>query len=510
MGRLIFLFLISFDFGLLLCKGDKRLAFMYALILTLSPIVQWWFAVNSIAELFILGQLGVLSVRRYIMTKSYKMRILYALIITWTSCAYIFTLYPAWQVPLAYIFGLIVIWQIIENWTHFEYTYKDVIILIFAVVSIASISIFFFYRSWDTVSILKNTIYPGHRFIQGGNESIKQFVKDAFNYLLGLILPFEDLKVTNNCEMARFFDFAPLGYLLVFHQWVKEKKIDLLNKMLLGLLAFFCVWLLSKWPHFLSQVSLLYSVLPNRMFLGTGFINVLVFFRVLATYKFEISKISSIVLASTFALALTIIAFKAYSLAPRYYYYIIGIVIFSIFYFVCRHNMKALCFMSLFLMIICGGFVNPIAKGADSIYKSKTYLNIRDIVQQDPDALWIVEDRIEFNDFPIMAGAKTINSVNAYPALSRWESLDPSGHYHDIYNRYAHINVRLVDSHDQIARFKLNKADFFNVELNEESLKKLHVKYVLAFRDLSHLKYSAINVKRKYQYNDQYIYELNY
>ena len=56
-SRLIALLLVSFEMGMLITGKDKILSLSYALLLTFSPILQWWFAVNYIAEIFIFGQL---------------------------------------------------------------------------------------------------------------------------------------------------------------------------------------------------------------------------------------------------------------------------------------------------------------------------------------------------------------------------------------------------------------------------------------------------------------------
>lgn len=46
--------------------GNKRLAVIYGLLVTWSPIVQWWFAVNGLVEMLILGQLAIVIVERYL------------------------------------------------------------------------------------------------------------------------------------------------------------------------------------------------------------------------------------------------------------------------------------------------------------------------------------------------------------------------------------------------------------------------------------------------------------
>ena len=59
-GRLIALFLVSLDFFMILTKKNKLLSFVGSFMILFAPIIQWWFAVNGIAELFIFGELIII------------------------------------------------------------------------------------------------------------------------------------------------------------------------------------------------------------------------------------------------------------------------------------------------------------------------------------------------------------------------------------------------------------------------------------------------------------------
>jgi hypothetical protein len=71
-GRLILLFLVSFEFGKFLTDGKKAYAVLYAWMVTLSPAVQWWFGVNGLAEMLMAGQAGVLVLHRYMAVRGKK------------------------------------------------------------------------------------------------------------------------------------------------------------------------------------------------------------------------------------------------------------------------------------------------------------------------------------------------------------------------------------------------------------------------------------------------------
>lgn len=108
---------------------------------------------------------------------------------------------------------------------------------------------------------------------------------------------------------------------------------------------------------------------------------------------------------------------------------------------------------------------------------------VKNIVK-DSDAkdTWIVEGMgFPVINLPMMVGAPTINSTNVYPTLERWHELDPERKYDDIYNRYAHILVNIVEEE---ASFELIQADYFILNININYLKKLDAKYILTGNDL--------------------------
>jgi hypothetical protein len=80
-----------------------------------------------------------------------------------------------------------------------------------------------------------------------------------------------------------------------------------------------------------------------------------------------------------------------------------------------------------------------------------------------------------------MAGAKSINSINIYPAIQRWEQIDVEKRYHKVYNRYAHISIQLGSE----TSFKEISADHFTVSLSYEDAKKLGIKYIFTYYALS-------------------------
>lgn len=124
MGRLIVLFLVSLEFGRILTK-NKYLSIAYALMLSLSPLVQWWFSVNSLVEILAVGQGMVILFHKYLSTPRKKCRLLYLLGIMWCGGIYFFAIYPAWQVSFGYVFLGLLVWTGLENKSGLAFCRQD-------------------------------------------------------------------------------------------------------------------------------------------------------------------------------------------------------------------------------------------------------------------------------------------------------------------------------------------------------------------------------------------------
>ena len=131
---------------------------------------------------------------------------------------------------------------------------------------------------------------------------------------------------------------------------------------------------------------------------------------------------------------------------------------------------------------------------------------IREIVIKDPEAKWIVEGiGLPIINFPLMSGARTINSTNFYPDLGRWHMIDPNAEFEDVYNRYAHIPITYFNEDKIRDKFILTSPDSFTVYLNYDELKKLDVKYIFSSNNFTDLdKFSLIIETAAYK-----IYKLN-
>lgn len=512
-SRTIGLFLVSFEFGMILAKKSKLLALSYALLITWSPVVSWWFAINGLVEMLIFGQLALIMITLYMNNQNYIKRSLYALVILICAGGYILTFYPAWQVPLAYVFLALFIGVFLENRKYFLWHKKDVGIGIGLVLLLSLGMIYIFSKSGGTISSVMHTVYPGGSAETGG----KQFLR-LFLYPGNLFFSFpRELTYANLCELAVYVDFFPMGIILTGWVLFKQKNRDKLLILMLITNMILILWCLFPWPEWLAKATLLSYSKPVRAFLAVGFLNILLLIRSLAFFEGEFSKWVRASSAMVMSLVITLLAFKTYEgyLGLKMSILIL-FFLFGSFYIILSGNKdwarKALIVVSLVIVFVAGLFVNPVVSGLDAVYELNLIKKIQQINTAE-NGLWIVDSGAEIGfpviNLPLMAGAPTINSTNVYPTLERWRLLDQDGSEEKIYNRYAHISINLTNT-DNETNFVLKSPDLFEVNLNINDLEKLKVSYVFSKRDLSMLSNEKISFDERADENGFKVYAINY
>ena len=171
-----------------------------------------------------------------------------------------------------------------------------------------------------------------------------------------------------------------------------------------------------------------------------------------------------------------------------------------------RKGKMALLIGIVFITFTAGALVNPIDHGTDVVFENNFTHEVKNIVDQDPNAKWLVQD-IPSNYF-ITVGAKTINSVHTYPDMEKWQQLDSNGTYEDIYNRYSHIKVDFNNNTN--TTFTLLSPDLISINLTVNDLEKLNVSYISTPKNLEALNSNNVTFNKVYSMEPYKIYKVTY
>lgn len=377
-GRFIALFLVTFEFLMLLTDKKKLLSFIGAIMITLAPIVQWWFAVNGIAEIFIFGELAIILLDKYMRNNNLKKRILYLASLIICAGGYLLVFYPAWQIPMFYVFLALAIWVIVKNRKEFKFNYRDVISIVVAILIFACLMLYIFYNSWDTIKTTLNTVYPGQRVSTGGGIFSK-FV----DYIRDIYLPSRSGGLLyNECESAAIFGLFPIGIILSIYLIDRKNKKDLSLILMLIVYAFLAFWMMFGMPSIISKLTLMSHSTPLRAYLAIGFLDVLLLIKAMSMIEKPFSKRFSII----FALFISCILVYLCELCNKDYLglkncLILLIMCTYLIYFIFRFNSKYGKFFFtigiIAVMLVSGFRVNPIRRGTDIIYESDIIKNVQ-------------------------------------------------------------------------------------------------------------------------------------
>lgn len=506
-GRLVFLFLVSFEFGMLLTNKNKTLSLAYTFLITFSPLIQWWFAINGLVEQLIFGQLGILLIYWYMVIDNYKKRLVigFGLMVSWGT--YLLVFYPAWQISFMYVFIVLSVYVFFKNKSTFKFNKNDLFIAIFYL-SIFMIIIFHILsNSFDTIVLSMNTIYPGSEIFNGGG-----FLNGFTYYISQIFTPIEQENlILNVCEYGVFIDLFPLPIILanivLFYQRTKDKLLYVLLVLYVILVVFYLFTL----PDFITVITLRNHIRTHRILSAITFVGVIILIRCLSNLKCLKNKklfmLLSLILSVTMVY-LSIFEFNSYYLSWMPIFAVVFyFILFSVTFFASsKRNQKIFLICVIALSFLSGGLVNPVDYGTDVIFESDFTQHVEQIVENNPNGLWITQNI--FINYLIPLGAKTINSDQTYPDFEKWQKIDTKNQYKDVYNRYAHVNVEIQDSNDTY--FELQNVNAFLIHLNVNDLEKLNVSYITTTNNLNILSNDHIDFEECYHQGKYKIYCVKY
>ncbi len=488
-SRMVCLFLVTYEFGKILMNNKKILSTALACLVTFSQTIQWWYATNGLVEMFIFGELAIVLLYYLLKNNVLWQKTLICLGLIECAGGYLLCYYPAQQVPLAYVFGAIALYVLIHNRKLIKG--RDILLLIGSVIIFGGLIALVLYNSIDTIMATMNTVYPGKRVNLGGNSRLPEL----FTYIVSLFTPINDKMVLrdNVCEMSVFYSMFPTGLGLSIYTMIRNKKADLLYIFLIIVEVFFLLFCVVGLPPIIAKITFLSYSFNNRVASIIGFIDIVLLIRSLSEKRIKKNandKPSIIIVKLIIAIAAGILMSYFLSVgglkAPMIIWVPSTVLIIWIIYLVLRDTTD--CKEQLAITLICvisltGLCVNPVQKGIDNVTNNEITSEVREIVEDEPDAKWIVINPEHTpNNLPVTVGAKLINSVNTYPNMELWKKLDPTGQHENLYNRYAHVDFDVVDTETQ---FKEMHADNIKVDTNYNDLYKLGVNYILSHKELT-------------------------
>lgn len=518
-ARLCLMVLVSFDCSFLIIKS-KPLSLLFSCLLCFSPLIQWW----GTGEVVLYGQALVLLLDKALFTRKRSTRVIAIVAIAWLCGCYIMLMYPAWMVPFFYIFALMGVFRAIdycrilksgECRSVLAWSISDTLTSVFCLLVSAGLVFLAFFQSSEAMASVVNTVYPGARFETGGSG-----LPELFSNALSIFYAFDTPLVSNECEIATILCFFPLGTLASLSCIIKKRDWHLIALLVLQL--FFLLFAFVGFPSFLSRISLMYNVPVLRLLFPIGYLELLLFLiSVKKAKEFQEvnSQISSLLVLLVIGICLSsvfqiyILLSAKYLVARKLYLLMlillcaVSCLLFSAF-ILGKNCIGLFVAFAICFGVIPGFCINPIQIGAAPLTETELASLVDQFADKDDYSVkWVVDGSWTVANLCAAYGAPVINSTNAYPDLARWNSIDDNNENEYAYNRYAHI---IANVFAPSTSFNSTQDDLFTVNLTEDNLRQLNVKYVLSSRDLTEFSSDQLRITQLGSANGFVLYELTY
>ena len=484
-ARITAMILGAYELCLILTNKNKKISLCGAIVITFSAAVQWWYCMDTL----IWGQIILVLVNKFMNTDKKCAKYFCALGLISALLAYVFVMYPAWQVSFAYVFLAIGIWMLIKNFKNgYKLTKHDILVIIITIACVIALLGRWYNLSKDTIFAVGNTAYPGERCETGGGAY------NLFAYIYNIFFTFEEFP--NPCEFSSMLSFYPIPMILGLIYVVRNKKnISFWIPALIsgGFLAIWCKW---GFPEILAKITLMSNATSSRASIALGTLNIYMLIYLMGSLKKEdkwfSNKKINICLAGVATIYILYMS-KRTCIYPEYIDKfkmlasgeIFMVAIFGILNINDEKIKDYLIYGLIAIALITGLRVNPVIRTTDVITTKPVALKMQEIRNQEPDSIWIVNDYGWYiNDYALANGIRTLNSTNVYPNLEMYETIlgEEADKYEEIYNRYSHVMFNIIDEETNV---ELVFADNVAVNLNYKELEKLNIKYILSKEDIN-------------------------
>ncbi len=498
--RLIVLFMASFELGAMLTQKYKY-GVIFGLMVCFAPPVQWWLS-QTLMIIIWSGEYFIVFFNKILSENAGSKKIIFMVLASWMAVIYIFTLYPAVQVPMGYIFAALLLYLVFRNWDHKPFHIKNICCFGFIAGVTVIFCIYFYHMSGTAMITLLNTTYPG---------SARKWTALHWDYeLLQLVNPFTWLKylqTINNCEASQYYSLIP--FVVIGLLFMIARKIDqcdervLLIKILVSISGF--LWMIAYLPEIplFNKITLLSFSYPVRILLASGYGFMLSALIMMSVWQdkeasVEDKKIKRIIVVLIYfilaVLSMNSALLREYmgeNLISRLCILIfLAVYVYSGYQLLLGTAESVRNFAALFISvsIFSTVFINPVTYGTDSMFEKKSMKEIRRIDEKEP-GRWMVSGHTTISNLVTAQGVARVSGTYYYPDKKMMEIIDSEHEYEDLWNQYAHIDMRLtagenyITQYDEEADMMLGGVDRI-IYINLYTARKLNIKYIFAKYDV--------------------------
>ncbi|MBO2944781.1 hypothetical protein JJQ72_12440 [Paenibacillus sp. F411] len=523
-SRIILLFMASFEMAYLLTKR-YRYAVLGAVAIIFAPPVQWWLS-QALMLMLMSGQFAIVLLNKYLKSNKGYIQALSLIGVAFFALVYTLTMYPATQVPLAYIFLAVLIYVLMINKDSRPFAPKRILQYVIAMIPLAGIIIYFYKKSSPALHTIMNTIYPGSNrpwIPLPWDYELYQFV----NVFTAIVRQPDFL---NSSEISQFYTFSPFVILIVLLIAKKRSQEVVLPLLLFG--ASMLLWIVSWLPQMpvFNKLTLFSFTYPVRITyaIGFGFTLLIISLLPLLEKKFvSYTKKSASILSGVIGfLTLCIMTnsnnvfnyFKSFQIGTILM--ILSVMLLSFMGYLLlnggKNRVRKFSIILAFLSVLTTCMVNPITQGLDSMFEKTAMVEIREIDRED-NGRWMVSGSPTISNLVTAQGVARTTGTYYYPDWEMMTIIDKKHEYIDMWNQFAHIDMRLTEKKLEFSLLDHERSTKVNgtnriIYIPIETVRELKIKYIFTMLPVpsTFLDNGDVQLVYKDEVDPWSIYRVNY
>jgi hypothetical protein len=482
-----------------LTDGRLGLSLAGAVMVQFSGFVQWWFSSPAmLPEMLTAYAFGVTASLTLFTPQPTVRRGLWMLVLVMSIVNFVLCCYPPFQIPLTYLALCLVVGFVWQKALPIKPQWVLASLLIAAVLILP-----WFIDCRDTLAIVAQTVYPGHRETFGGHLSVAHLVSGLFTF--GIDETNCPAFFGNISEASNFYPIwwlsiglgvAGLARVAFRHEthrnelpqharllsWLSERGMKV---MLAAYIAFFTWYALAPLPKWFCHVTLLSRCTEQRNLLGLGVAGMTLIVLSVASHDashFLWSKRIFPLLGWCAAALLFFIVCRerlpSFLTTWRLAAFGATAVFLGTAYLIAPPKLFAIVFSAL---LFCKtALVNPLCVGLPTLLESPALNRICALVRSDPSALWAAYNS-NGSELIKACGGQVLDGIRIVPDLPMLRKLDPEGKCIADYNRYVLMTFEPQDA-SLPPEIVLQKDSFCYVKIHPGKAAELFpaLKYVMA------------------------------
>jgi hypothetical protein len=446
-------------------NGQHRLSLGISAAFVLSPYVIGWSYWPAYVTMFPAASfvLGIYLLKGMPVIRGLLASIFLGLFLS----GFVLVLYPAWQVPLGYLFLVLFLAVVLRDgllkkFNGLKLTYFSLSALIAVIILIS-----WWLDAKDAIHTLVSTVYPGQRVeVRGGYIEPWYFIKGITN----IFSMFNDLKgYPNQSEIASFVYFSPPLLIAAGLAMWRLKNFDGVTITLIGFIGFVLVFQFLGLPNIIAKYSFWGRSTPSRADLALGMAQLMLLAAWINLFLRMHEMDRKWVFIRSSAAIILWCAFIGYSflyVAPKSAIQANPAVLCAAIitmgvlgYWLIRGAFENVLILTCFWGLSIASTFHPLSFTPSFI---KADLHSCNANNKEGGMVVTLGSQVPAMSF-LAAGVHVINGILYYPQFALWKIIDPTGNAKDIYNRYQHL-IFVPGSIDGLThRIELPQADVVKI-----------------------------------------------